>query len=161
MHRQRSTAGVLEGIKMPVQAKLAALWASFMFLYAYVDILAFYKPGVIDDILAGRVWQLEITQTWALGALALMAFPILMVFLSVSLPARANRMTNIVVASLYLVVSGANAVGESWVYYFALAVGLEVVVLGLVLRYAWTWPRSAPSEKKNLSTERMQPVASR
>jgi hypothetical protein len=103
MHTQRNTAGVLEDIKMPVQAKLAALWASFMFLYVYVDILSFYKPGVIDDILAGRVWQLEITQTWAVGALALMAIPIVMIFLSLTLPARANRMTNIIVASLYIV----------------------------------------------------------
>jgi hypothetical protein len=90
-----------------------------------------------------------------------MAIPILMVFLSVTLPARANRLTNIVVASLYVVVSVATAVGEAWVYYFALAVGLEVVVLALVVRYAWTWPRSAPSGNKNLNAERVQPVASR
>ena len=39
---------------MPVQAKLAAAWTSFMFLYIYVDYFAFYKPGVIDDILRRR-----------------------------------------------------------------------------------------------------------
>lgn len=156
MHTQRNTAGVLEDVKMPVQAKLAALWASFMFLYVYVDILGLYKPGVIDDILAGRVWQLEITQTWAVGALALMAIPIVMVFLSLTLPARANRMTNIILASLYVVVSVANAVGESWVYYFALAVGLEVIVLALVLRYAWTWPPTEPPASRDHETERMK-----
>ncbi len=32
-----------------MQAKLAAAWTSFMFLYAYVDILAFNKPGVVED----------------------------------------------------------------------------------------------------------------
>ncbi len=137
---------------MPVQAKLAALWTSFMFLYAYVDILGFYQPGVISDILAGRVWQLEITQTWAVGALGLMAVPILMVFLSVTLPARVNRVTNIVAALLYVVISVGNAVGEAWMYYFAVAVGLEVIVLGLVLRYAWAWPRSAGPRKVNLGT---------
>ena len=42
----------LEDLRIPVQAKLAAAWTSFMFLYIYVDILAFYKPGVVDDILA-------------------------------------------------------------------------------------------------------------
>ena len=42
----------LEDLRMPVQAKLAAAWTSFMFLYIYVDYLALYKPGVIDDILA-------------------------------------------------------------------------------------------------------------
>lgn len=151
MQTHRHTTGVLEDIKMPVQGKLAALWASLMFLYVYVDILGLYKPGVIEDILAGIVWQVEITQTWAVGALALMAIPIAMVFLSLILPARANRLTNLIVASLYAVVSIANAVGEPWVYYFGLAVGLEVIVLALVLRYAWTWPRTDAPASRELS----------
>src|SRR6476659_74364 len=66
----------------PVQAKLAAAWTSFMFLYVYVDILAFYKPGVVDDILVGVVWEFDITQTWAITALTLLAIPIFMVVLS-------------------------------------------------------------------------------
>ena len=53
----------LEDLRMPVQAKLAAAWTSFMFLYVYVDILHFYKPGVVDDILVGIVWEFDITQT--------------------------------------------------------------------------------------------------
>jgi hypothetical protein len=36
-----------------VQAKLAAAWTSFMFLYIYVDYFHLYKPGVIDDLRAG------------------------------------------------------------------------------------------------------------
>lgn len=72
-----------------------------------------------------------------------MAVPILMVALSTMLPARANRVTNLVLASVYVLVSVGNSFGESWTYYFTLAVGLEVVVLALILRYAWTWPRTA------------------
>ncbi len=144
--------GPLQESTIPVQAKLAALWASLMFLYIYVDILSLYRPGVIDGIRNGRVWQLDITQTWAVGALALMAVPILMVVLSLTLPARANRMTNLIVAVAYAAVSVSNAVGESWAYYFALAVSLEVVVLALVVRYAWTWP-SARLASENLHTE--------
>lgn len=131
---------------LPVKAKLAAAWTSFMFLYAYVDILGLYKPGVIGDILAGVVWELDISQTWATGALALMAIPILMVMLSLTLPARANRTTNLVVASLYVPVSMFNAMGESWTYYYGLAVALEVIVLAHILRSAWTWHRLASPE---------------
>jgi hypothetical protein len=144
MQAHTTTASVLEDTEIPVQLKLAALWTSFMFVYVYVDILGFYQPGVIEDILAGRVWQLEITQTWALGALALMTIPILMVFLSLALPARANRMTNMIVASLYALVSVGNASGEPWIYYFAFLVLVEVVLLALVIRYSWTWPRTEP-----------------
>lgn len=142
MHVKPTTGSVLEKVKVPVPLKLAALWASVMFMYAYVDILGFYKPGVVEDILAGRVWQLEITQTWAFGALALMTIPTLMVFLSAALPARTNRLTNIIVAALYVVVSVGNAIGESWLYYYSFAVCVEVLLLVLVIRYAWTWPRT-------------------
>jgi uncharacterized membrane protein len=114
-----------------------------MFLYVYVDILGLYMPGAIDDILAGIVWEFDINQAWATGALMLMAIPILMVVLSTTLPARVNRVTNLVVASVYVVISAGNALGESWAYYYALAVGLEVIVLALILRYALTWPRTA------------------
>jgi Family of unknown function (DUF6326) len=76
---------VLDQASVPVAVKLSALWASTMFMYAYVDIFSFYKPGVVRDILRGKVWEFEITQAWALGALALMTIPALMVFLSVGL----------------------------------------------------------------------------
>lgn len=148
MNTQRNTEGLLN-IQMPVQVKLAVLWTSFMFLYVYVDILTFYQPGVMDEILAGRVWHLEISQSWAVGALALMTVPILMIFLSVILPPRANRITNLVVAVLYGVVSVGNGLGEAWVYYFALAIGLEMIILIFILWLAWSWPRSAESSDRN------------
>lgn len=128
---------------MPVQVKLAAAWTSFMFLYAYVDILGIYMPGVVEDILAGVVWEFRISQGWAAGALGLMAIPIVMIVLSTVLPARPNRITNLVVAPLYALVSIGNAIGEAWTYYFALAVGLEVAVLATILGLAWSWSRRA------------------
>jgi hypothetical protein len=78
-------------------------------------------------------------------ALSLMAVPILMVFLSMTLPARANRLMNLIVAPIYVLVSAFNALGESWTYYYTLAIGLEVIVLALIVRYAWTWPRRTAS----------------
>ena len=41
----------LTGPPIPVQAKIAAAWTSFMFLYIYVDYFHLYKPGVVHDIL--------------------------------------------------------------------------------------------------------------
>lgn len=53
-HQQ--TRAPLEDQRVPIRLKLSALWASFMFLYAYVDILAFFKPGTVHGhvkVLAG------------------------------------------------------------------------------------------------------------
>jgi hypothetical protein len=126
------------GPVVPVQVRLAALWASTMFLYVYVDILAFYKPGTVRDILRGRVWEFEITQGWALGALALMTISSLMIALSVLLPARANQWTNIVVASVFILVSIGNPIGETWAFIWFGAI-VEVVLLATVARLAWQW----------------------
>ncbi|MCK6209503.1 hypothetical protein KZX45_02970 [Georgenia sp. EYE_87] len=143
--RTRQLTTPLENPRMPVQAKLAAAWTSVMFLYIYVDYFALYKPGVVDDILAGVVWEFDISQTLLTAFLTLIAIPTLMVTLSMTLPAGVNRATNLVVASLYIPVSAFNAVGESWTYFYGLGVALEVILLALILRYAWTWPRTAPS----------------
>jgi hypothetical protein len=142
MRSPQNTATALESLHVPVQAKLAAAWTSFMFLYIYVDYFALYKPGVVDDILAGVVWEFDISQTLLTAFLTLMAIPILMVMLSMTLPARVNRATNLVVASLYIPVSMFNAVGESWTYFYGLSIGLEVLLLAFILRSAWTWPRT-------------------
>lgn len=131
----------LDDARLPVRAQLVAAWTSFMFLYAYVDIIGFYLPGKIDDILVGIVFEFEITQALVTGFLALMAIPSLMVVLSAVLPARANRITNLVVATLQIPYAMFNAVGESWVYYYWGAVVLEVILLAVILGLAWTWPR--------------------
>jgi uncharacterized protein DUF6326 len=135
----------LEDLRMPVQAKLAAAWTSFMFLYIYIDYFALYKPGFIDDILVGIVWEFDISQTLLTAFLALVAGHLLMVMLSMTLPARVNRATNLVVASLYIPFSIFNAVGESWTYFYGLSIGLEVLLLAFILRSAWTWPRRTAS----------------
>jgi hypothetical protein len=146
----------LEDLRIPVQAKLAAAWTSFMFLYIYVDYFALYKPGFIDDILVGVVFEFDISQTLLTAFLTLVAIPILMILLSTTLPARVNRTINLVVASLYIPVSAFNAVGESWTYFYGLSIGLEVLLLAFILRSAWTWPRrtaSPATRTTSLNTE--------
>jgi Family of unknown function (DUF6326) len=145
--RTARTAGVLEQQPASVRTKLAAAWTSFMFLYIYVDYLTLYNPGVIEDILNGVVWKLDITQAFVVGSLALVAVPIFMVLASRTLPARACRIITLGVASLYVPVSIFNVVDESWTYYFGLGAALEVAILALIIRTAWTWPR----ERRDLS----------
>ena len=145
MRVPRDTTAALDEARLPVRAKLVAVWTSFMFLYAYVDIIGFYKPGVVEDILVGVVFEFDITQTLLTTFLTLMAIPILMVVVSAVLPARASRITNLVVASVQVPYAMFNAVGESWTYYYWGAVLLEVILLAVILRLAWTWPRGTAS----------------
>jgi hypothetical protein len=128
-----------------------------MFLYIYVDYFALYKPGFVDDILAGIVFEFDISQTLLTVFLATIAVPSLMIVLSVILPARANRVINLVVASVYIPFSMFNAVGESWTYFYGLSIGLELLLLAFILRSAWTWPRTpAPSMPEPAAPRRSQ-----
>ncbi|WP_246050834.1 DUF6326 family protein [Nocardioides guangzhouensis] len=154
MRTRQPTTATLEDQRIPVRAKLAATWTSFMFLYAYVDILNFFTPGVIEDILDGKVFEFDLSQTFSTTALTLVAIPILMVVSSMTLPARANRITNLIVASLYVPVTAFNAVGESWLYFYGLGIVLELILLALIVRFAWTWPRTAPSATMATSPDR-------
>ena len=129
----------LQDMKVNVKIKLAALWASLMFIYIYVDFYSLYKPGVIEDILKGIVWQFEITQGWAMGAMVLMAIPALMIFLSVLLNAKLNRWINVIVGILYIIVAVGNVIGETWFYYIFGTI-IEFVILILVVWFAWKWP---------------------
>ena len=139
-----TTPGLLAGPPIPVQAKIAAAWTSFMFLYAYVDILNFFKPGVVDDIQVGVVFEFDISSTLLTAMLVSVAIPALMVMLSMTLPARVNRATNLVVAALYIPYSLFNAAGESWdwAFFYGISIGIEVLLLAFILRSAWTWPRT-------------------
>ncbi|MFA9446677.1 DUF6326 family protein [Egicoccus sp. AB-alg6-2] len=132
----------LDDFPVPVPLRLAAAWTSLMFLYIYVDYLHLYTPGVIDDIQAGVVWEFDISQTFVTGALALMAIPAVMILLSTTLPARANRAANLVVASLFLPVTIFNLAGESWTFFYGLGVVLEVILLAGIIRCAYRWPRT-------------------
>jgi len=145
MRTRQPTTTTLEDQRIPVRAKLAAAWTSFMFLAIYVDYLHLYTPGVIDDILAGVVFEFDISQTFVVIGLTSMAIPILMILLSTTLPARVNRIMNLIVASVYVPYSAFNVVGESWTYFYGLGVALAVLLLAFILRSAWTWPRTAPS----------------
>lgn len=133
----------LDDQPIPVRLTLAAAWTSFMFLYAYVDILNFFTPGVVEDILDGRVFEFDLSQTFSTAALALVSIPALMIVLSVTLPAGASRTANLAVASLYVPVTAFNLTGESWLLFYGLGVALELALLALILRAAWAWPRSA------------------
>ena len=153
---RQPTTTTLEDQRIPVRVKLAAAWTSFMFLYIYVDYLALYKPGLVDDILAGIVHEFDIGPTFLGIALTLVAIPILMILLSTTLPARVNRTINLVVATLYIPVSIYNAVGEPWTYsyFYGLSIALEVLLLAFILRSAWTWPRTASPATMATSPDR-------
>ncbi len=140
MNSQKVPQKALEDIKININIKLAAAWASFMFLYAYVDYFHLYMPGSLEDILAGKVFTFDISSVFLLIVMIFVAIPTLMIFLSVALPAKVNRWLNIIIATVYIPYMLFNLAGEAWVHmYFAAAV--EVALLLLIIWTSWKWPK--------------------
>lgn len=133
----------MEELHMPVRAKLAAAWTSLMFFVTYIDYFHLYQPGAIDQIRGGGIFEFDITPTLLTIFVVVIGIPALMILLSMTLPARVSRVTNLVVASLYIPVMVFNAAGASWDWasFYGLSIGLEVLLLAFILRSAWNWPR--------------------
>jgi len=68
-----------------------------------------------------------------------MAIPSVMVFLSLALKPNPNRWVNIILGLIYTVIMLITMPG-AWSFYMFLGV-VEVVLTGLIVWYAWNWPR--------------------
>ena len=132
--------GPLEDVPINVKVKLSALWASVMFLYIYGDYFGLYAPGQLKSMLAGKMAPFgAVTQGILIGTSTMMMIPSVMIFLSVVLPAKPNRLLNIIFGVIYTVIILITASG-SWPFFIYLGV-FEVALTGLVVWYAWKWPR--------------------
>jgi hypothetical protein len=124
-----------------VKIKIASLWTSVMFIIIYLDYFHLYMPHKIEDIMNGRVFVFDISQAFLLAALAMVATPALMIFLSVCLSAKVNRLTNILIAAINIPLILFNLAGEAWVHMVVGAM-IQVILLSLIIYYAWKWPRA-------------------
>ncbi len=140
MNSEKKAATILKDVKIDVKIKIAALWVAVMLSYVYNDIFDLYKPGEMEHIIAGNMGPFPTTQVSLLTAMILMTIPILMIFLSLTLKAKANRWTNIIVGILYIVVAIGNVIGESWIFYIFGNI-VQVLLLLLIVGYAWKWPK--------------------
>jgi hypothetical protein len=129
----------LEDIKINVKLKLSALWVSLMLLYIYADILSLFTPGAVEEMIAGNMGPFPVTQLALFSATIMMAIPALMVFLSLTLNAKMNRWVNVILGTLYTVISIGNLIGETWIYYLSFGV-MEIILTLIIVTIAWRWP---------------------
>lgn len=113
--------------------KLAALWIVVMFSITFADIIGFVHPGTLERIMNGS-FGFPVTQSILLIFSILTALPIIMIFLALVLPFKANRWLNTatVILTILYVVGG----GSATLSYFFFAT-LEIISMLLILWYVW------------------------
>ena len=124
-----------------VRIKISALWASMLFIFAYVDLFSLYRSDFRADIEAGEIGGFTVNQAFLVGTTVYVVIPSLMVFCALVLRPRVNRIVNIALSIMYALTVIAGAIGE-WNYYI-LGSAIEVALLAAIVYYAWTWPKEA------------------
>jgi len=137
-----NTPAIFEDVKVNVKIKLSLLWIAVLFFYVYNDILTLLQPGSVEQLISGELEGVQFTQVVMLGAAIIMAIPSIMIVLSMSLPAKTNRTTNLGVGIFHavLLVGALFGPGELWAYY-AYNMIAEGVIIALIVWTAWKWPR--------------------
>jgi hypothetical protein len=128
----------LEAAKVNTKIRLAAAWTALIALYIYADFLSLYRPGQLDEIRRGVLGPFDVSQATLLIASLIVMLPAVMIVFSLLLPARVNRLLNVVLAILYTLVNFSNLVGEEWAYYYLFGIAEIAVTVHLFLT-AWRW----------------------
>lgn len=129
----------LELAPVNVRMKISALWTAMLFVFAYIDIFSLYRPDFRADIEAGAIGGFTVNQSFLLGITTYVLVPSLMVFATLVLRPRVNRIANLALGSIYALTIIAGAIGE-WNYYI-MGSAIEVALLAAIAYYAWTWPK--------------------
>jgi hypothetical protein len=130
-----------EEYKINVKLVLSALWASVMFLYIYGDYFELYVPGKTEGLLNGQ--NLLNTPYKLLFATIILTLPSLMIFLSLIMKPKWNRILNISIAAfltLFTLLVGASSLSEWRIFYVMLSF-LEAILTAIIVWKAWHWPR--------------------
>jgi hypothetical protein len=81
----------------------------------------------------------NVSQVTLVVAALIVMIPAGMIVLSLPLPARVNRSTNLVLAVLYTLVNVSNLLGEEWAYYFLFGIA-EIAITAHIFFTGWRWP---------------------
>ncbi|WP_411720065.1 DUF6326 family protein [Mycetocola sp.] len=125
--------------RIDVRLRIAALWVAIMLVFAYVDLFSLYRPDVRAGLEQGTIALFEVDQIFLLLVTVYVAVPAAMIYLSLVLPHRANRLANIALPTLYSITIIGAAIGE-WGYFIFGSV-LEVVLLALIIVHSVQWRR--------------------
>ncbi|MFX0212193.1 MAG: DUF6326 family protein [Candidatus Hodarchaeota archaeon] len=117
-----------------VQIILSGIWAALMLTYLWGDVLRIYA----GDVSPGEIEGKKMTQKVLMGLAILMLIPIVMLFLSLTLPYPVNRWANLITGVGLFVFNLVGLRGYPGAYdKFLIIVGLGFNVL--TVWYAWNW----------------------
>jgi len=132
----------LSEMKINIKIKLSAIWASVTSLYIYCDYFELYTPKKIDGMLSGTTIFGAGDQGTLLSLSSIMLVTSLMICLSVLLPAKINRISNIVVGCIMTLMQVYIAFIAGFYFYKMYAI-VEAILTLVIVWSAWNWPKES------------------
>ena len=121
-----------------VKITISFLWVAVMLVSLMGDVLRFYEPGIIEQIIAGEVDGMQMNQKGLLISAIIMAIPAIMVFLSLVLNYPVNRWANIISSAFFFLFTLVWQFTTSSAYKRYLGI-TGLVFNALIVWYAWKW----------------------
>lgn len=131
-----------EDFKINIKLKLSALWATVMFLYIYGDYFELYVPEKVEGLLNGQ--NILNTPYKLLFATIILTLPSLMIFLSLTMKPKWNRVLNISIGiflTLLTFLVGVSSFIEWRIFYVMLSF-LESIITSIIVWKTWHWPKN-------------------
>jgi hypothetical protein len=119
--------------------KIALLWLIKEATILVSMVLSLYDPNVSEQIIAGKLGEMQTTPELLLVFAIIFLVPLVMSFLSVTLKDSPNRWTNIIVGLIFTVLELTgitDVLANPSAYVIVMFVAL-VVVPALIVWYAW------------------------
>ncbi|MCW5914253.1 MAG: hypothetical protein KIT66_06570 [Chitinophagaceae bacterium] len=130
-----------EDLKVNVKIKLSALWAASTFCYLYGDYFELYLPKKVERLLVGE--NILDNPGKLFAAAVLMTIPATMVFLSIVLRPKINRILNIIFGLLFTTIMLLIAFTSltPWRTFYVFLALVESILTALIVWYSWKWPK--------------------
>lgn len=139
--RPTTPTGRFDESPATVRTRIAAAWASMLFVFVYVDLFSLYRPEVRSELAEGQLAGFTIGDPFLVAATAYVLVPSLMIVATLSLRAHLARRLNMALAAVYALTVVGAAIGEMG--YYLLGTAVEVGLLVTIVRWARRWPRGA------------------
>lgn len=119
---------------------LSTLWIFLAVNYIYCDHLENMNPGVMNELLTGKVGAIQVTPEFLLTAAIILEIPFAMIVLSRVLKYGANRWANIIAGMIMTAIQigtmgMGNAPSLAYLFYSAIEVACNLFIVW----YAWNW----------------------
>lgn len=120
---------------------LSKLWIFLTVNYIFCDVFSLYHSKFLNELLLGQVDGIEFTEPFLLNFAIIMEIPMLMIVLSVILKNKANRILNIIVGLLMIIIQiGSLATGTNSLHYIFFSC-IEICTLIIIIYLSWKWSK--------------------